>query len=95
MTFQIVYKPLAQVEAAEAFAWYDKPEINMGDDFLADLERIDGFVTENPWLYPCVEAEIRRANLMRFPYSLFYVIDGNIVNVLSCFHQHREPMPHK
>jgi len=34
---------------------------------------------------------MRRANLNRFPYSLFYVIDGDAVNVLSCFHQHREP----
>ena len=40
--------------------------------------------------YSCVEAEMRRANLNRFPYSLFYVIDGDTVNVLSCFHQHRE-----
>jgi len=95
MTFRIVYKPLAQVEAAEALAWYDRPEIGMGDHFLADLERTNNFVAENPWLYPCVEAEIRRANLMRFPYSLFYVIDGGTINILSCFHQHRDPISRK
>ena len=33
---------------------------------------------------------MRRANLNRFPYALFYVIDGDTVNVLSFFHQHRE-----
>jgi hypothetical protein len=27
----------------------------------------------------------------RFPYALFYVIDDNVVNVLSFFHQHRDP----
>lgn len=91
MKFQIVYKPLAQIEVAEAYAWYAQPDINMGIAFLAELERVDGFLSQNPFLYPCIEDEIRRVNLARFPYSLFYIIDGKIVNILSCFHQHRDP----
>ena len=63
----------------------------MGNVFLEEFERISGFVARNPYLYACVEDEIIRVNLSRFPYSLFYVIDGDFVNVLSCFHQHREP----
>lgn len=89
--FQIIYKPLAQLEASEAFQWYAQAHIGMGNAFLDELERTNGFISNNPHLYSCVEAEIRRANLNRFPYSLFYVIDGSVVNVLSCFHQHREP----
>lgn len=91
MLFQVVYKPLAQLEAAEAHAWYCQPDVGMGEEFLAELERTNGFVARNPHLYPCVEQEIRRANLRRFPYSLFYVIGDRVVNVLSCFHQHRNP----
>ena len=91
MLFQVVYKPLAQIEASEAYQWYEQPHISMGNAFLDELERTNGFIADNPHLYSCVEAEMRRANLNRFPYSLFYVIDGDTVNVLSCFHQHREP----
>lgn len=91
MSFPVVYKPLAQMEAAEAYQWYGQPHIGMGNAFLEELERTNGFIASNPHLYACVEAEMRRANLNRFPYSLFYVIDGDTVNVLSCFHQHREP----
>lgn len=91
MKFQIVYKPLAQIEAAEAYAWYAQPDINMGIAFLTELERVDGFLSQNPFLYPCIEDEIRRVNLARFPDSLFYVIDDKLVNILSCFHQHRDP----
>ena len=63
----------------------------MGNGFLDELERIERFIRFNPLLYPRVEAEIRRASLRRFPYSLFYVIDGDEVLVLSCFHQQRDP----
>jgi len=91
MLYQVVYKPLAQIEASEAYHWYGQPHIGMGNAFLDELERTNGFIANNPHLYTSVESELRRANLNRFPYSLFYVIDGDTVNVLSCFHQHREP----
>ncbi|MEN9866071.1 MAG: hypothetical protein RL748_1661 [Pseudomonadota bacterium] len=91
MSFQIIFKPLAQEEIAEAHQWYQQAHIDMGDAFLAELERVSHFIENNPRLYACVEDEIRRANFNRFPYSLFYVIDGQTVNILSCFHQHRRP----
>lgn len=91
MSFTLIFKPLAEAEVAEAFAWYSQPDIGMGGEFLDELERIERFIRFNPLLYPRVEADIRRASLRRFPYSLFYVIDDDKVQVLSCFHQHRDP----
>ena len=92
MSAVLVFKPLAEAEIAEAFAWYAQPEIDKGRDFIADLERVERFIRMNPLLYPRVEGGIHRANLRRFPYSLFYVVDGETVSVLSCFHQHRDPV---
>jgi len=91
MSALLVFKPLAAAEIAEAYAWYAQPEIDKGHDFIADLERVERFIRMNPSLYPQVEGDIHRANLRRFPYSLFYVVDGETVTVLSCFHQHRDP----
>jgi len=91
MTFALVFKRLAEAEIAEAFAWYEQPGIGQGVTFLAELERVERFIRMNPRLYPRVEGEVHRANLRRFPYSLFYVVDGETVSVLSCFHQHRDP----
>jgi plasmid stabilization system protein ParE len=91
MTIRLVFKPLAEAEIAEAFAWYAQPEIGQGEAFIDELERVERFIRLNPLLYPCVQDEIHRANLRRFPYSLFYVVDDETVSVLSCFHQHRDP----
>ncbi|MDP1692065.1 MAG: type II toxin-antitoxin system RelE/ParE family toxin [Burkholderiaceae bacterium] len=91
MTIRLVFKPLAEAEIAEAFAWYAQPKIAQGEAFLAELGRVERFIRLNPLLYPCIEGEIHRANLRRFPYSLFYVADDEKVSVLSCFHQHRDP----
>jgi len=91
MVFKVIFKPLAQLEVSEAFEWYAQPHIVMGEAFLAELEHTSGLLASNPHLYPRIENELRRANFSHFPYSLFYVIDGDEVNVLSCFHQHRDP----
>lgn len=91
MPFVVIFKPLAQAEAAEAFAWYAQPHIKMGDVFLVELEHTSGFLSRNPYLYAKAEGDMRCAHLNRFSYSLFYVVDGETVNVLSCFHQYRDP----
>jgi toxin ParE1/3/4 len=91
MSFEVIFKPLAEAEVSEAFDWYRQDHIRMSGQFLEQLERTSGFLAENPHLYPHVQDGIRRANLNQFPYSLFYVIDGETVNVLSCFHQSRDP----
>lgn len=91
MTFAVIFKPLAQLEIDEAYGWYQQEHIRMGHSFLDQLERTSNFLKDNPHLYPKVQDDLHRANLNQFPYSLFYVVDGNIVNVLSCFHHHRDP----
>ena len=37
---------------------------------------------------------MRRAVLRRFPYGLFYVVDGEQVNVLGCLDLRRDPRSH-
>lgn len=91
MTFDVHFKPLAQAEISEAYTWYQQPHINMGEAFLTELEHTSNFLTINPYLYPAVDGDMRCAHLSRFPYSLFFVVDSEVVNVLSCFHQHRDP----
>jgi hypothetical protein len=36
MVFQVIFKPLAQLEATEAFGWYVQSHINMGEAFSAE-----------------------------------------------------------
>lgn len=52
MAFQVIFKPLAQLEASEAFAWYGQSDIGMGEAFLMELERTSGFLSNNPYLSP-------------------------------------------
>ena len=91
MAFTVIFKPLAQLDVDEAYGWYQQDHIKMGAVFLDQLGRTSGFLSSNPYLYPCVVEDLRRANLNLFSYSLFYVIEGDAVSVLACLHHHRDP----
>jgi hypothetical protein len=73
----VIYKPAADIEVAAAFHQYEGERSGLGVNFLDELLRIEG--------------DVRRANLRRFPYGLFYIIDGPTVSVLACLHLHRRP----
>lgn len=91
MAVRILYKTAAEAEIEEAFGAYETVRQGLGIDFLEELARIEGHLHANPALYQRIEGEMRRAVLRRFPYGLFYVVDGEQVNVLGCLHLHRDP----
>ncbi|MGH9479727.1 MAG: hypothetical protein ACRD1A_10885, partial [Terriglobales bacterium] len=50
-------------------------------------------VCRNPRAFPTVHKNIRRAIMHRFPYAVFYGLDGATVIVLAVVHGRRWP-PH-
>ena len=56
---------------------------------------VDDALTErmsaNPGQFPIVFRNVRRALLPQFPYSLFFVVEGNTLLVIACFHASRDP----
>lgn len=91
MRYTVRYKAAAAAEVVNAITWYAQPEIDQASAFLRELERTEVHLASNPALYQRVEDEIRRAIMRRFPYSLFYVIEGGEVIVLACMHQQQKP----
>jgi hypothetical protein len=49
------------------------------------LERVE----ENPFQFPAVDAEIRRAMSCRFPYFIYFKVSGDVARVKAVLHQHR------
>ncbi len=45
----------------------------------------------NPLLYRVVHGEIRRRLLRRFPYAVYFTLEGNEIVVLGLFHCARDP----
>ena len=57
----------------------------------AELIAAQDWYEENPRQFPIIFKNVRRALLRRFPYSLFFVVEGDDLTVLACFHASRDP----
>jgi toxin ParE1/3/4 len=49
-------------------------------------------VQRNPSAFPIVHEQVHRALLRKFPYALFYVVEGDAIAVVACFHVKRSPV---
>lgn len=91
MAVEVRFAPEAAADVAAGFRWYEEQRRGLGSQFLdcvlACLER----VRRSPELHERVRGEFRRALVRRFPYAVFYELDGQTVTVYGIVHTAREP----
>ena len=75
----------------EAMAWYRERSPGLEADFYRTILDVLSTISQTPEMYATVRGDVRRVVFRRFPYALFYVVDGPEVIVLSCMHERRSP----
>lgn len=91
MTAQLIVRPEAEAELAEAFAWYEERISGLGLAFLFCVEAAIHAIQRNPRRHGIVHRSIRRALIRRFPYQVLYIVDKDRITVLAVFHAKRDP----
>ncbi|MBX9747062.1 MAG: type II toxin-antitoxin system RelE/ParE family toxin [Hyphomonadaceae bacterium] len=91
MTWPVNFTPAAQAEVIEALDWYELRASGLGGAFRSEADRQIARIAENPLQFPAIVADVRRARLRRFPYSLFFRVEASEVFVIACFHASRDP----
>ena len=74
-----------------AFTWYENEQSGLGDDFLDELHACYERILRFPLGYQSLDDGIRRALLRRFPYGVYFTVDGDAVVVLTVLHARRDP----
>ena len=91
MSLPVIFQPAALAEIDAAFAWYELQASGVGAEFLRRVKLTELSIAREPLLYPVARVPLRRANLRKFPYALFYLVEPDRVVVLGCFHHRRDP----
>ena len=89
--FQVVFTQAARAELIDAFTWYEGEAPGFGSHFRDQIGLIVERMSATPLQFPIVYKNVRRALLRRFPYMLFFTIDGETLLVIACFHSSRDP----
>ena len=91
MSVKIVVELAAKLDVLDSANWYENERAGLGTEFLDDIEYVLGRIEENPEQFPRIVGDARRAMLRRFPYSVYFRIDGAIAKVMAILHQRRDP----
>lgn len=88
------YHPDAAEEAAEAAARYESERHGLGARFLRELQQLEAEVAEFPELGAVLQlaeqSRLRSRMLRRFPFSIIYVVDQEIL-IIAVAHAKRRP----
>jgi plasmid stabilization system protein ParE len=87
----VVLHRAARMELDEAALWYEERQIDLGIEFIAEIDRCLQVIAEHPDLAPVVHGDIRRLPIKRFPYNIYYRRQDRGVIVLAIFHGKRDP----
>ena len=81
----------AQEELDQAMAWYDEQRPGLGSELAVEVRQSIGRAMASPEMYPLVSKSMRRCSVHRFPYSVIYGTEPDLLIVAAIMHTHRKP----
>jgi plasmid stabilization system protein ParE len=89
--YRIEAEPSVEADVEASFDWYEDEQIGLGFEFLDQLRAAYLRILDGPFKYVELRSGIRRALTKRFPYAIYFSIEGSIVVVLAVLHTARDP----
>ena len=81
----------AEEEMTEAALFYEAASSQLGSDFLDDVQKAVERLREFPQAGEAITSNFRQTLLHRFPFSLIYAIEENVIVVIALAHHARRP----
>ena len=91
MSLPLVFHPDVYDEVDQAYCWYEQQRAGLGDDFLAAFDEVYRRLQQTPKVHQVIYQDVRRALPRRFPYSVYYRVHADRVEVIAVQHSRRDP----
>jgi len=88
----LVFKEEALEEIRQAQLWYDVQKPGLGERFRQDLHESLTIVVENPPGYSIRRDPYRAVLLAKFPYVVWYAVEGPDIVVYRVRHGKQRPL---
>jgi toxin ParE1/3/4 len=87
---RVIIRPNAEADLREAWSWYESRRAGLGDELLDEVRRAARLLETESERRPLYYRDFRRLLTRRFPYKLFYHIEGDRVIVFRILHAKRK-----
>lgn len=90
MSWRVIIRPNAEEDLAQAWTWYESQRSGLGDQLLIEIRTAIRLLETDPERRPFYYKDFRRLITHRFPYKIFYRLEGDRVIVFRILHAKRE-----
>ena len=91
MTLPAVLSPEAEADLGDAAGWYERRSAGLGAELVNEVRNALIRVGDQPGAYPELRPDVRRAQVRRFSYGIFYRVRADRIEVIGIFHDRRSP----
>lgn len=89
--YDVQLAPAAETDISEAYRWYQERNAIAADAFRAEVLEVIDRLVEAPERWAADDHGHRRRVLRRFPYTVWFDVQGQTVTVLAVAHHRRMP----
>ena len=90
-TYRISSDPASDADIEAAFNWYETEQPGLGFEFLDEISAAYERILTGPQKYAVLRSEIRRTPLRRFPYGIYFAVEGDEIFIIAVLHTARDP----
>ena len=95
MNYTVVLRSAAEGDIEEAYGWYERKQTGRGIEFIRSVEATTDKLTVLPDfgipVHKRANRILLRAQVGRFPYGVFYIVDASKIVVIGVIHNRRAP----
>ena len=84
------FDPEAELEFLEAIIFLEGRSPGLGDAFAREVYATISRISDRPHAWPAYGLDTRRHFTRRFPYSIIYSIESNIIAIWAVSHMSRD-----
>lgn len=92
MNNKILFSREAEEDLFEAYIWYERQKLNLGVEFLLEIEKSTKTLADNP--ESCrirFRKKVRAFLVTRFPFLILFIKKEGMIEVISIFHTSKNP----
>jgi len=89
--FEVRFDPAAETDVADAFRWYRERSPSAAQGFRSEVFAAIERISEGPLVRGPDAQGNRKLVLHRFPYTVWYTVEEQVITVRAVAHHRRRP----
>ena len=85
------FHPDVSIDIKDSYKWYEEQSEDLGEELLDEIESSYQAIADFPKAWAPFPYGFRRYLLSRFPYSVIYKTDEEMIYIIAIMHNSRKP----